>query len=186
VRILAASVPLAALGFLNPPAYSQTTCGSAPTSITAPFVTGARDFYDNFAVPSVIAGNAIQLQGTSAANAAGDLNSTYFQFYYSLKNLAVWEAQTGYCLELVLVGDFPEVRYFTVAVNDEHYSLAQHILDADIDPAVSEANGGYNPFTPNQPNPGTYPYLVPISLGQVPAQPPGTARCGSRRTRATT
>jgi hypothetical protein len=141
-------------------------------------VTGARDFYDNFAVPSVIAGNAIQLQGTSAANAAGDLNSTYFQFYYSLKNLAVWEAQTGYCLELVLVGDFPEVRYFTVAVNDEHYSLAQHILDADIDPAVSEANGGYNPFTPNQPNPGTYPYLVPISLGQVPAQPPGTARCG--------
>lgn len=37
------------------PAYSQTTCAAAPTSITAPFVTGAKDFYDNFAVPSVIA-----------------------------------------------------------------------------------------------------------------------------------
>jgi hypothetical protein len=75
-------------------------------------------------------------------------------------------------------GNFPDVRYFSVNLNDEHYSLTQHILDADLDPAVSIANGGTNPFTPNQPNTGTQPYLIPISLGQVPTVPAGTTGCG--------
>jgi len=114
----------------------------------------------------------------SAQNSSGDLNATYFPVYYSLNNLANWMASTGYCLELVVGGVFPDVRYFSVAVNDEHYSIAHHVADADIDPAIAQSNGGTNPFTPDQPNTGSQPYLVPISLGAVPAWPAPVNGCG--------
>jgi hypothetical protein len=156
---------LMACGFLAAPAESQTSCASAPSSILiSPTGGSLSDFYTNFA-ESGIASNAIQLQPTSASTAAGDLNSTYFPIYYSLNNLASWEAETGYCLELILVGNFPDVRYFSVAVNDEHYSLAQHVLDADMDPATTATN----PFTPGHANTQNQPYLIPISWGRSPS-----------------
>jgi hypothetical protein len=69
--------------------------------------SGGTDFYTNFAQTSALLGaNGIQLTGTNAANSSGDQNATYFQFYYSLNNLGAWEASTGSCVELVLVGTF--------------------------------------------------------------------------------
>jgi hypothetical protein len=70
---------------------------------------------------------------------------------------------------LVAVGDFPDSRYFSITVNDMHYTAAQHLADADIDPV----NTDKNPFVPGNtgsspPYTGNQAYLVPISLGITP------------------
>jgi len=168
-----------ALGLLAAaPAWSQyngpASCATPPSSILAS-PNGGGGFYGNFAAPSVIANYAVPMTLATAATYSGDVNSSYFPVFYSLNNLAAWMASTGYCLELVVGGVFPDVRYFSVAVSDEHYALAQHIADADVDP---ENTGTTNPFTPNEPNTGNQSYLLPISFGAVPTYPAGTAGCG--------
>jgi hypothetical protein len=105
----------------------------------------------------------------------GDLNSTYFGLFYSLTNAAAAASLNGNCpFELVLVGYFPQGRYFSITDNDMHYALAQHLLDADIDPVgVSEGDSYTNPYTPGVPYYGDsdnhdQEYLVPISFGNIP------------------
>jgi hypothetical protein len=60
---------------------------------------------------------------------------TYFQMFYSITNLNTWMNANNYCpVELVIVGTFPDVRYFSVTDNDMHYAATQHLADADMDP----------------------------------------------------
>jgi hypothetical protein len=84
----------------------------------------------------------------------------------------------GCNLELVLVGTFPNARYFDITNNDTHLATAQHLADADMDPVGNSASPGTNPFTPSQPDTGSQTYLVPISLGYVPTLSATQPGCG--------
>jgi len=177
--ILAASVA---------PAFSQYCLSPPAIGAQQPLPTtpGTGTFYSNFVQPyenSTTGGlnntspYAFPISAAGGGNAAGDLNSTYFPFYYSISNLANWtwingdEYYPNCPVEIVIVGAYPNARYFSITDNDAHYSAAQHLSDKDIDPAVSGmqnpfvvASGGSSPAYN-----GVQYYVVPVSLGAVPA-----------------
>jgi hypothetical protein len=138
---------LAASCFLAAPAWSQATCIVPPGVDTNPKGSG---FFASFAnskyeipIPS---GN-----GTNNVD-FGDLNVTYFRMYYSIANLNAWMQDNNYCpVELVLVGTFPDWRYFSISQSDMHYATPQHLADAAIDPVGISGNSYSNPFTPGIP-----------------------------------
>jgi hypothetical protein len=174
-----AGAVLAALSLLALPVWSQTNC-IVPAGVDQSKSGG--NFFSNFANSDY----QTKLPEGSGANAAGDLNAAYFQLYYSIYNLnnywmAAPPAGLGMCpVELVLVGDFPDARYFSITDVDMHETVTQHLADADIDPVN---NKGYtNPFVPGSsgsspPYNGSQSYVVPISLGYVPG--PTTANGGT-------
>ncbi len=173
-----ACVIVAATSFLAAPASAQGTLPPNCVPYTAYLASPGNaqsNLYNNFANPpnpstnSTFASIAVPFPTSNGASVAGDLNSTYATMFYSITNLNTWMATNNYCpLELVIVADLPDARYFSVTVNDMHYTATQHITDADMDPAVSVANGGTNPFAPSKTYTGSQPYLIPISLGWVP------------------
>jgi hypothetical protein len=71
--------------------------------------------------------------------------------------------------ELVIVGTFPDARYFSITNDDMHYSNAQHLADFTIDPVGSPGDSYSNPFTTivNGYTSGQW-YLAPVSLGAIP------------------
>jgi uncharacterized repeat protein (TIGR03803 family) len=134
---------LVALFILALPARSQGTlpanCVSYTQYLASPN-SGTSDLYNNFASPpnpstnSTFDSVAIAFP-TSGGAVAGDLNSTYATMFYSIDNLNAWMATNNYCpLELIVVADLPDARYFSVTVNDMHYMATQHVSDADMDP----------------------------------------------------
>ena len=106
---------LAASCFLAAPAWSQGNCIVPAGVNTKPTGTG---FFGSFANSTY----EIPISSGSGTNVNfGDLNVTYFQMYYSITNLNTWMAANNYCpVELVIVGTFPDVRYFSVTDNDMH------------------------------------------------------------------
>jgi hypothetical protein len=78
------------------------------------------------------------------------------------------DPSTNCPVEIVIVGNFPDTRYFSVTDNDQHYTAAQHLADLDIDPAEASSGAAGNPFGLNQVNTGSQSYVVPVSLGYVP------------------
>jgi hypothetical protein len=176
---------MAALYLLALPAWPQQgiPCGGGTPQNPK---TGA--FYSNF-FNNPTTNYQIPLGTTNAAFAAGDLNATYFSLYYSIANAANSTANPNGCqFELVIAGNFPDTRYFSITVNDMHYTATQHLTDAAIDPIGGPAAYNGNPFVPGNtaPSPaytGSQAYLVPISLGAVPGNtttqnPPGTVTPG--------
>jgi len=163
-RLSGACALLAAFCFLTIPAwpqYQSKTCTAAAKADMHPDTTTG--FWGNYAAncayPASTYCYAIPLQ--SGQNSDGDLNSTYFPLYYSIANATA----TGCHLELILVGKFPDSRYFSIADNDMHATPAQHLADANID---SIAPAQSNPFLPGMPYNGNQNYLVPVSLGYLP------------------
>ncbi|HUE03542.1 MAG TPA: hypothetical protein VMR62_28555 [Bryobacteraceae bacterium] len=126
----------------------------------------------NFADPanSTFLNYAIPIPTTNGLHAAGDLNSTYAPLFYSIASLNQWMTNNGnnYCpVEAVIVGYFPDGRYFSVTANDMHYTATQHLSDAEMDPAT---NTTINPFLPGSGNnwTGSQAYMVPVGFGWVP------------------
>lgn len=154
---------------LTRPAFAQgggiQPSGCDNTGITVPT---SGNFSSNFLQPEY----QIGLNASNAANAAGDLNSTYFQAFYSAVNAAsAVNPNSGlpYCpFELVVTGTFPNARYFSVTQNDMHYTAAQQLADIAMDPLTKTT---VNPYVPSTPFQSGQAYLVPISLGSVPVLP---------------
>jgi hypothetical protein len=92
-----------------------------------------------------------------------DLNAAYFDLYYSITNANAF-ANSGCPMEIVMVANFPDARYFSLTNNDMHWGVAQHITDADIVPV----GGAPNPYTKGQPFTGSAQYLIPVGLGYIP------------------
>ena len=165
-RFSAARLVLAALCFLALPAWPQDaiTCGGDQIN------TG--NFYLNFANSNY----EYPLSSPSGTNANGDLNSKYYQMFYSIANATSFFQANGCNFELVIVGALPDARYFSITDNDMHFSETQHLADADIDPIGGAPRHYRNSFIPLKPYNGSEPYLVPVSLGSIPASPiPGCA-----------
>ena len=77
----------------------------------------------------------------------------------------------GYCpVELVMLGTFPNARYFSVTDNDMQYAATQHVADFAMDPAEPRTGGYTNPFLPGTNYKPSQAYIVPvIGVGSVGA-----------------
>jgi hypothetical protein len=98
------------------------------------------------------------------------LNSIYYALYYSITNaLALTgEGATAPKFELVIVGTFPDARYFSITDDDMHYSNAQHLADFTIDPVGGSGDSYSNPFKTGTTYATGQWYLAPVSLGAIP------------------
>ena len=164
----------AAYCILAIPAWPQTNC-QRPTGAVNANPSGCDDFFNCFNNSTYWT----QLGPGTGANLAGDLNSTYFELFYSLSNLQAWMASgtgtgngTPFCpIELVMLGTFPNARYFSVTDNDMHYAGTQHMADIAMDPARPKGAGAFvNPYMPGTQYQPAQGYLVPVSFGSVPQQ----------------
>src|ERR1700722_18690835 len=131
-------------------------CSGLPTSFNGnEFPTG--NFFSNF-------DNAcytIPLEKGTGNAKFGDLNAVYFQAYFKVNPQ----------YQLILLGDFPNARYFSVSLYDAHSAPAQSILDANIVPLTSRY---VNPYEPGTAYVGGQKYAVPINFGGTP----GTLQTG--------
>jgi hypothetical protein len=127
-------------------------CSGLPTSFSGnQFPTG--DFFSNFDNSCY----TIHL-GTGVGGVEyGDLNATYYQLYFKVDPR----------YQLILLGTFPNTRYFSVSLNDTHSALSESILDTSIVPLTSQY---INPYQPGVPYVDGQQYAVPISFGGTPGK----------------
>ena len=85
------------------------------------------------------------------------MNDTFWAFYYKVNPR----------YQLVMVGSFPNARFFSVSAYDDHYQLSQAIADYSIVPLTSAY---INPYQPGVPwTPGQM-YAVPLGFEGTPGQ----------------
>jgi hypothetical protein len=135
---------------LLPGMAHATDCSGLPTSFTGnEFPNG--DFFTNFNNPCY----AIPLGTGNGGQEYGDLNARYYQMYYKVDPR----------YQLILVGTFPNARYYSVTLYDEHSALAQSILDTSIVPLTSQY---VNPYVPGVSFVDGQQFAVPVSFGGTP------------------
>ena len=129
------------------------TCAprSCPTQFDPSSFTKG-DFFTNF-------NNSCYLiplsTGHGSAKQWGDLNTVYNKIYFNVSpDIPPYE--------LVIIGQFPNARYFSVAVNDAHSSASQSLTDVDIVPFTAHDT---NPFQPGVAFVSGQRYVVPVTLG---------------------
>src|SRR5579862_9552508 len=117
-KILRSMCILAASVWLTAGTAFAINCSGLPTSFTGnEFPKG--NFFSNF-------DNAcyyINLNsGNGSGGQGGDLNAIYWKIWYKVNPK----------YELILLGNFPNARYFSVTAYDDHSAISQSILDANI------------------------------------------------------
>jgi len=126
-------------------------CSGLPTSFTGnEFPNG--NFFSNFdnscyLIP-LASGNGNNGQG-------GDLNAVYWRIYYKVNPK----------YQLILVGQFPNARYFSVTAYDDHAAISQSILDTNIVPLTPQL---VNPYAPGVAFVSGQKYVVPIGFEGTP------------------
>jgi len=123
-------------------------CSKLPTKFTgSEYPTG--DFFSNF----LNACYAIPIPPSGLTKT--DVNDALWSFYYKVNPR----------YELIIVGNFPNARFFSVSAYDDHYQLSQAILDTSIVPLTSASINPYLngvPYLPGQ------QYAVPMTFGGTP------------------
>ncbi len=156
----------------------------------APSTSASANFASNFVTSNLSTYQVPFPDFLTGANGAGDWNARYSAIYYSLssslngaaESMSSWTSTCGtgqqggcnsvtggahFCpAELVVSGQYPNSRYFSIADYDEHYTTAQHLADLDIDPLSSSVQ---SPFVGGQVWASGVAYLAPVSLGTVPS-----------------
>ncbi|MFN7992189.1 MAG: hypothetical protein U0Q18_01220 [Bryobacteraceae bacterium] len=132
-------------------ALAATDCSNLPTQFTGnEFPTG--DFFTNFNNTCY----TIRLpQGDGTGGNSGDVNSTYNKIFFKVDPR----------YELILLGEYPNARYFSVSLYDEHSATSQWITDENIAPLSSKFK---NPFVPGVPFVSGQRYAIPITFGGTP------------------
>jgi hypothetical protein len=96
--------------------------------------------------------------GHGSANEWGDTDTVYNKIFFQINpNIPPYQ--------LVIVGAFPNARYFSVDINDDHSAVSQSLTDVDIVPLTAT---GVNPFLPGVAFVAGQQYAVPINLGGSP------------------
>jgi len=134
---------------------AAVNCSGLPTSFTGnEFPNG--NFFSNFVNGALGSCYLIPLTfGNGNNGQGGDLNAVYWRIYYKINPK----------YQLILVGEYPNARYFSVTAYDDHSAISQSILDADIVPLTSQNVNPYSPgvaFVPGQ------KYVVPIGFEGTP------------------
>jgi hypothetical protein len=150
----------AALAVFAGAAYSQD-CDKLPTQFNGnQFPSG--NFFSNFYNPCYV----IPFDtGHGGVGLAGDLNSVYSMMFFKVDPR----------YELILVGAYPNARYFSVTLYDAHSAESQNITDVNIQPLTSDF---VNPFQPGVAWVPGQRYTVPIEFGGTP----GTQQTGCMMT----
>ena len=148
---ITARITLLVLFLVCSVAYAMD-CANLPTSFSGnQFPTG--DFFSNFNNPCY----TIPLASGDGHHEYGDLNAHYYLMYYKVDPR----------YQLILVGAYPNARYYSVALNDEHSTLSASISDTNIVPLTSKY---VNPFLPGVSFADGQQFAVPISFGGVPGK----------------
>ena len=131
------------------PAYA----GELPSSLLGgcfkvPAIDPSKDFVANFNNSCY----TLQLTSSRGADKAGDLNAVYSQAYYKIT--------PGY--ELVLLGSYPNSRFFSVTVYDSHAAVTSNTIDTQILPLTGSM---FNPFLSTAPYQSNQQYGITIGLG---------------------
>ena len=92
------------------------------------------------------------------ASAWGDLDSEYNKIFFRID-------PTLPPYQLIIIGKFPNARYFSITVTDDHSAISQSLTDASIVPLQSNQ---VNPYLPGVPYTPGQRYAVPINLGGTP------------------
>lgn len=132
---------------LSSAAHAQN-CSNLPTQFTGnEFPAG--DFFTNFQNSCYL----IPLAPQGISNT--DLNDTYWQMFY----------QVDPRYQLIVVGNFPNARFFSLTAYDDHYLPSQAILDTNIVPLTSSY---VNPFQPGTPYAAGQQYAAAVNFGGTP------------------
>jgi len=145
--IIQASILFAGLSLWGGLAHAQN-CSNLPTQFNGgEFPSG--DFFTNFQNSCYMI--PLAPQGPSKT----DLNDTYWQIFYKVDPR----------YQLIVVGSFPNARFFSLTANDDHYQASQAILDTNIVPLTSSY---VNPYQPGTPYAEGQQYAVPLNFGGTP------------------
>ncbi len=137
--------------FLVPASLAAINCSGLPTHFTGgEFPNG--NFFSNFNNECYTIPFAI---GSGSGGEEGDLNSIYDKIYFKVDPR----------YQLILLGTFPNARYFGITVYDDHSAVSQGLLDASIVPLIA---GGINPYQPGVPFAAGQQFAVPIGFGGTP------------------
>jgi hypothetical protein len=143
-------VLLASLSLL-PGTARAIDCSGLPTQFTGnEFPSG--DFFTNFNNPCYTIPFSV---GNGSGGQQGDINATYFKAYFKVDPR----------YQLIILGAYPNSRYFSVAIYDAHSGFSQSILDSSIVPLTSKF---INPYLPGTAYVGGQKFAVPIGFGGTP------------------
>lgn len=168
-RLPIAGLVFAALCWLPACAYAEN-CTGLPTQFTGnQFPTG--NFFTNF-------DNNCYLIPLSTGNGGngelGDLNSVYNKLYFNIDLPGVAPPNIP-PYELIILGQFPNARYFSISLYDNHSAITQNLTDVNIVPLTSN---DVNPFEPGVAFVNGQRYGAAIHLGGTP----GTLQTGCMMT----
>ena len=131
---------------------SAKDCSTLPTSFTGnEFPTG--DFFTNFNNPCYLIPFATGNGGKGGEYP--DLNTLYNQIYFKVN--------PNY--QLIVLGAFPQARYFSISVYDEHEAISQWITDTNIWPLNSRYT---NPYQTGVAYVSGQQYAVSVNFGGAP------------------
>jgi len=98
--------------------------------------------------------------GNGSGGEQGDLNSVYNKLYFNINpNIAPYE--------IIIVGQFPNARYFSIALYDNHSAITQNISDVNIAPLTSS---DVNPYLPGVSFVSGQRYGAAVHLGGTPGK----------------
>ena len=154
-RLQIAYLFIAALTLLPSAAYA-INCSGLPTSFSGnEFPTG--NFFSNF-------DNSCYLipfsTGNGSGSEQGDLNSLYNKIFFNIN-----PAIAPY--ELIIIGQFPNARYFSMSLYDNHSALTQNLSDVNIIPLTAN---DINPFEPGVAFVSGQRYGAAVHLGGTPGK----------------
>lgn len=131
--------------------YAQVSnCNGLPTQFKGnEYPKG--DFFSNFNTPCYTISFATGQGGQSGS----DLNSVYYKMYFKVDPR----------YQIVVLGSFPNSRYFAVTAYDEHSAISQSLADVNIVPLTSQY---INPYLPGISFLAKQQYAVPVDFGGTP------------------
>lgn len=121
----------------------------------------ATPFFTNFLKPHFL----LPITTIDGAQYAGDLTAQYRQVFFPVAPN----------LEVLIVGEFPRARYFSLTLYDDHGAIIDVLHDHELEPLVA---GQQNPYRPGGPaGQEDILYAVTVRLGPNLATQPLT-QCG--------
>lgn len=159
-RVVSACVIAAGLAWLPAPAHAN----GCPTQFDPGSFTKGNFFghFDNkcYFIDFVT--------GHGADSQWGDLNSEYNKIFFRID-----PSIPPY--QLIIVGEFPNARYFSIDINDDHSAISQSLTDVNIVPLTA---ADINPYLAGVAFVSGQRYAVPVNLGGSP----GTVETGCKTT----
>jgi hypothetical protein len=132
-------------------ARATPNCSNLPTQFTGnEFPTG--DFFSNFDNSCY----TIHLGESNGTNGDyGDMNGRYYKIFFKVDPR----------YQLIILGAFPNSRYFSLVLYDAHKALSQSLLDENIVPLTSQY---INPYLPGKAFANGQQYAGVVGFGGTP------------------